>query len=117
MRAVLLSLFALGVFAMPAVADDKKDPKSPADLESYDERITVRKWDGKKFLNPIKDQPAYRGEISGKMVIYTKPTAGNVKTPKGSEIIDKDGNVFVVESTRESPDYWINYVKPKDKGK
>ena len=109
-------LFTLGTLAMStAVADDKK--RDPQKAESYDEVVTVRQWYGGKFLNPVKDQPAYRGENGGKMVFYTKPQADNAKTPKGSEITDKDGTVYVVEKAIEGSDFWINYVKPKPKGK
>lgn len=114
LRALLL--FALtGALAMSdsAVADEKKDP---AKKDNYEANATVKKWDGKKFLKAIPNQLALKGEISGKMVIYTRPEADNVKTPKGSEITIGD-ETFVVEKVTPGDVYHINYVtlKPKDK--
>lgn len=51
------------------------------------------------------------------MVIFTMPAAANVQTPKGSEITDKGGNVYVVEKVTEGSVYYTNYVKLKTKGK
>ena len=98
------------------MSDVNADDKDPAKKENYEAVATVRKWDGKKFLKAIPNQLAFKGEISGKTVIYTKPQADNVKTPKGSEItIGTD--TYVVEKVTEGDIYHINYVSPKPKDK
>ena len=108
-------IFTLGAVFLPniAIADEKKSPSNPKD---YDLKCTVRHWDGKKFLKPIPNQPAMKGELEGKMVIYTMPQGINVRTPKGSEITIGDGT-YVVERAVEGSAYHTSYVKLKPKGK
>jgi hypothetical protein len=108
---------------LAAIADQAKEdppklrPWNPQYTLSYDEKVTVRQWYGQKFLNPVSNVSAHRGQIEGKLVIYTRPRAGNDKTPKGSEITDKDGNVYVVDSVAggQLSTFHINYVTPKKK--
>src|SRR5262245_21998088 len=76
----------MGVIAMSEAigADEKKDPK---DAKSYTEKVTAKQWTGSMFLEPVKDVPAFRSEVGGKTVIFTRPKSNGV-TPKGSEITD-----------------------------
>lgn len=112
-----------GVLTMQATADEpKKDepkPKDPAKLESYDEKVTVRRLNGKVFLKPVKDVPAYRMDKKGGGIVFTTWTRANdAESPKGSEITDKDGNVYVVTRNSVSNLGYSRSVvelKPKDK--
>lgn len=118
--ALTLALGAVMSEQATAPADEpKKEEKKfvATDKDTYDEKVTVRKWDGSKFLNPVKDILAHRGEISGKPVYWTMPRAGNSETPKGSEIVAADGTVWVVEITKPSGQFTINYVKKKEPDK
>ena len=104
MRWSLFLTILIGAIAMSetaAVADDKKEPpkKKPNSdkKESYDEKVSVREFIGGKLINPIKDVPMFRWEISGKPVMYLITS----KAPKGSEITDKDGVVWVVTESNK----------------
>jgi hypothetical protein len=118
---LFFALLTMGALVMSDAAnadEPKKDEKkSPADKASYTEKVTVRQWADSKFLNPVKDVPAYMGEIKGATVVYTKPPAGNAETPKGSEITLADGTVYVVDKVTKAREYHINYVtkKPAEK--
>lgn len=81
-----------------ATGQEKKDG---AKKESYDEMVSIRPWTGSKFNNPIKDIPAFRGQIKDKMVFYTQKTT-DLDLKKGSEIIDKDGVAYVVDNAKKS---------------
>lgn len=101
---------------MNAVADDKKDDKKPPKkIESYTDKVTVRKWNGTVLQKPEPDVPAFRTEFNGKTVIYTAKQG--VDSPKDSEITDADGATWVVtESIRFTGNftYYRNYVVKKD---
>ena len=90
-----------------------QEKKSPSKKESYDEVVTVRHWTGKIFLNPVENVLMFRGEIDKKTVFYTMPKGGNDKSPKGSEITDKDGEVWIVDKVTADRLYHINYVTKK----
>jgi hypothetical protein len=120
MRSILLAFLFItsGALAMSQVAtgDEKKadeKPKSPADKANYTEKVTVKKWASSMFLNPVEGVPAFRGEIKGKTVFYTRPPASNAHSPKGSEITDKDGVTWVVSDVSVASTYRINYVTKK----
>lgn len=99
------------------IADDKKKdpPKVPATKDGFTERVTVRTRSGDKFLNPKSDVPAFSTEIGGKRVIHVVEVTGADPRPK-SEIIDKDGKVWVVTvSKRVTGNFakWLCYVEEK----
>lgn len=121
MRGMMLAGIALtaGVLTMSDAAiadepkDEKKEKKDPANKESYDEKVTVKQLASGKFLNPVENVPAFRGEIKDKMVFYIKPLASNSEAPKGSEITDKDGVVYVSEKVSKASTFHIVYVTKK----
>jgi hypothetical protein len=126
MRALLFLAFTftLGAFAMSqqAVADDKKKEelwpavkRDTSKKESYDERVTVRQWDGKKFISPVENVPAYKSNVGGKNVVYTRPTASNDKATVSSEITFADGSVYVVQKVEEGRLLYMSYVTKKDR--
>jgi hypothetical protein len=97
---ILVGLLALtGAATMStATAQEKKEPRDPKKAESYDEKVAVRSWDGRKFAAPVKDVPAFRGtDRDGKPCIWTRAHGATHGNPtKGSELIDKDGVVWIV---------------------
>lgn len=115
MRTLFLLAFLLGALAMSdtATGDDKK--ANPQDKESYTEKATVKQWVAgeKKFGPPVKDVPAFVGEIKGQMVIYTRPKAESAYSPKGSEIAIGE-TVYVVDRVSKASSYHINYVTKKE---
>lgn len=125
MRPVILALtFTLGALAMSdtaTIGDDKEekkeDKKSPAKKESYDEKVTIRPWDGKEFKKPIEGVLAYRKvDKDGVTRFWTWPVPATTGNPsKGAEIIDKDGVVWVVEVTEKGSTAFVSTVKKKPK--
>lgn len=109
----VLLFTTFGALAMPATID-AQEKKSPADKDSYTDKMTVKQWNGAKFFMPVEDVPAFRTEIKGKPVIYTKPSSDTAKSPKGSEITDKDGVVWVVTESKPGSGYQLNYVTKKE---
>jgi hypothetical protein len=108
--------FALGAFTMTtADAQEKKDEKKLPDLnkkESYDEKVTVREKAGDKLGPPVKDVPMYRTEVKGEIVMWVITS----KAPKGSEITDKDGITFIVNSsTKTTGNFTISLCKVSKK--
>ena|SRR5262245_2121446 len=126
MRTMLLAVpFLFGVFAMSQIAtgQDKKDEKkeerkNPNEKKSYTEKVAVRQWASDRFINPVKDIPAFMGEIKGKTVIYTIPRSMSGWAPPKSEIIEADGTVWIVDKqykTGNNFTYHFHYVTKKDK--
>lgn len=120
MRACIMLVFAFlatGALTMSnAIADDKKF--DPSDQNTYDEKVTVRKHDGKKLLNAVKDVPAHRAEVKGQLVMYVLTIAGNAELTQDSEVTDKDGKVYVVTKIRGiTMGYKLGELKLKEKDK
>jgi hypothetical protein len=91
-------LFTTGVLTMAATSEvdagqDKKDEPKKAENEA----VTVRQWiaSDKIFLKP-RDRLALRGEVKGVPVWRFSQGDRGVVPTVGSEIIDKDGVVWVV---------------------
>jgi hypothetical protein len=121
MRALLFLAFTftLGVITMSEQAVVADEPKDPTKDASYDEKVSIRRYEsGKLSKNAAKDVPAYRIEKDGVLKFYTKAETAATPT-KGSEIMDKDAKIFVVEKVVELPGngYHISTVKLKAKGK
>jgi hypothetical protein len=117
MRATLFLAFTftLGVSVMSeqAVADEKKIP-NPDKKESYNLKLNVRYWDGKKFLKPIENVPAFKYEdAKGTIRFWTKAhlvTEGNPS--KGSELILGD-ETWIVTNVEGGREFWVCTVKRK----
>jgi hypothetical protein len=120
MRAFMLLAFLTitGGLAMSeqVAGDDRKNP-AWTKREAYDEKVTVREKVGDKFIPPIKDVPACRGELKGKPVIWVWWAGTTAKTPKGSEIIDKDGVTWVVTESKRGTTQDLCYVAKKAEDK
>lgn len=113
MRGVLLAL-AMGGLAMLAQEAEaqEKEPKAP-----YKEFVTVKRWGeaGKKFQDPHKDVMAFRRLEKGEVItifIRSADTAGGTPEPK-TEIVDADGNVFVVTKVFGGPPEYACRVTKK----
>jgi hypothetical protein len=108
--------FTLGalVVSEQAVADE---PKKEGD--EYNEKVTIRQLTSSgPSTEAIKDVPAFRREKGKELWFYTKALVG--ATPnKGTEITDKDGNVYVVQNVNEmfGAGRHLSVVKLKSKPK
>ncbi len=80
------------------------EPKKPhcGKRESYTEKVTVRAWEHDHFITPVKDVPAFRWEIDGLPVFYVWTAGNGASAPKGSEITDQDGTVWIVGKSLNS---------------
>lgn len=111
---VLFALLITGAMTMSdeAYGQEKKDPTKP---DSFDEVVSVRFWDGAKFIKPVDDVRAFRHTDKGGVLWFwtqqNGTTAGN--PGKGSELTDKDGKVYVCEKATKSNGFTICTVKPK----
>lgn len=100
MRAILTTfLFTLGAVTMSPDVIDAQEKKDPPKME----KVTLRVWDpqGKKFLNAKEGRDVVHGVYKdGQAYLhFTSDSTRGVGAPvKGSEIIDSQGVVWVVES-------------------
>lgn len=115
MRAMLTLLFILGAVVMSeeASGQDKKIP-DPNKAESYDRKVTVRFWDGAKFIKGVENVPAFKYEKDGVVKFWTKAQIARAGNPdKDSEIIDQDGTVYVCEKVGRGKAFHVCTVKAK----
>lgn len=116
MRALLLlCVFSLGVCVMStAEAQEKK----PSKAESYDEKCTVRAFNGEIYIKPAQNIAMYRvTDAQGKQRFYVQSKLIDSNQFKSqSEITDKDGVVWIVDEVKSNSTYYLCYVrkKPKD---
>lgn len=119
MRCIMFSVLILTGTAMTATEPQKKDEKK----DPWTEKVSVRKYllAGKMFVKEPQDNiDAYRGKIKDKAVIYLS-TARLADFDAGSEITDKDGNVYKVDkkftATGGNVGYgcFVSPVKPAEK--
>ncbi len=94
--ALTLFALALGAIAMSVAEAPADEKKSPSKLENQTEEVTIRQWNGKIFLNPVKIKIA-RNETKDGLYIYTHVRGENQIPKVGSEITDGDGIVWVVK--------------------
>jgi hypothetical protein len=123
MRALGLLALLLGatLVSATALAQEKKEEKKlpdPTKKESYTEKVSVRRLEGGALGNALPDVPAFRFEKDGAVKFYTHALPGGTPN-KGTEITDKDGAVYVVESVFNQPrlGFHVSTVKPKPKPK
>lgn len=103
-------------------ADDKKERKLPERPDpKLPERVTYRKWvvqgvnkQEKFFLPPRKDCKAslYAGKSQVMCRLDSANLPGGGPSP-GSEVIEADGTVWVVEKANAVGDFYLLYLKPK----
>jgi len=122
--------FFFGVFAMSAIEapttqaqdkkEDKKEKEFPPRPKGFDfkEKVTVRlaSGDNKPISSERKDIGAMRFSTSkGKAFYLSTKDIGAVSISKGSEVVDSDGFVYVVESNPNTSENRLVYVTLKKK--
>jgi hypothetical protein len=106
MTRVLLLLFCVGVLAMgKAKTQEKKQEELTENGRTFNEKVTVRVWkeSQKMFLNPVADQWAVRKDTKKGLMFDLRGGSTNTTPLKGSEITDKDGNVYVCDEVEAPP--------------
>ena len=120
-------LFACGVLTMSetatqAPADDKKEKKEKEfpplkkGEVKFDEKVTVRVagGDNKPIASTKENVGALRfSSNKGKAFYLSTKDFGAAAIPKGSEVVDEDGFVYVVESNPNTAMNRLVYVKRK----
>lgn len=103
-----------------AVADEKKEKEFgplPKGELTFPEKVTLKRWsaEGKKFLDTREGVAACRfsGAKEQKSFYLKQKDAGGVAIRPGSEVIDADGNVYVVTDSPQSAEAHLVRVKPK----
>jgi hypothetical protein len=112
MRALFLTLGVLAVTAAdPTPAQEPKD--EPPLKSPYTERITYRYWSGSlgKHLADRRVE-AYRKEKDGRVKFFLRSNqAGTGLPPPMSEIIDKDGVIWVVTKSSAGDQYMAEVAR------
>ncbi|AMV23780.1 hypothetical protein VT84_05165 [Gemmata sp. SH-PL17] len=92
-----------------------QEKKNPSKDESYDEKVSVRKWNGKIFIKPVENVPMYRKtDKDGVVKMWTKSQLATDGNPdKGSELTDKDGAVWIVKKISKGAEFHVCTVEKK----
>jgi hypothetical protein len=98
---ILVGQLALTGAAIVSTADALKKNPDWGKKDSYTEKVTVRKWNGRMFLNPVKAAPACRGVVDGKTVICVHDFVNGAEPLAKSEITGTDGTVWVVTKMKK----------------
>lgn len=99
----------------PAQDEKKFDPGKK---DTYEEKVVVREKAGDKLGPPIENVPMHRKDVKGAVAMWVWTAGTTAKVPKGSELTDKDGVVWVVESTQgAAPSYVCKVAKKPDEKK
>lgn len=95
--------------------DVEGQEKKPASKrESYDELVTVKHWDGKKFFTPIENVPMFRvTDKEGVTRMWTWPgMVAHANPSKGSELT-VGAETYIVDKVEKGTSAYVSTVKKK----
>lgn len=99
-----------------ATAEEKKFEPLPKNGWEFNEKVTLKRWnpDQKVFINSTDNINAIRYSVKDGMKRFTLKgkDIGASAIAKGSEVVDADQNVYVVEAVDNvGPDKSVRIIK------